>query len=65
MEYIKGENNISDWLSRIPPTRINSIKSLNNALSEEEKCKVLQKLHFETGHGSAENMFFIMKDKIW
>jgi hypothetical protein len=60
--YIKGEDNIADGCSRIF-AREERISAIITDFSEEQKNKILLAYHLETGHGSANNMKFLIKGK--
>ncbi|KAF9756156.1 Retrovirus-related Pol polyprotein from transposon 17.6, partial [Nosema granulosis] len=53
IQYIKGEVNASDGLSRICAVRT---APYENSLSGDEKLKILNQYHLVLGHGSVNNM---------
>ena len=65
VKYIKGEENLSDILSR--PT-INQVNYQNatldcNKCSKETIETILSEYHIKSGHGSNNTMKFLLKDK--
>jgi hypothetical protein len=59
--YIKGESNIADIFSR--PTEQKTINNVSQmTMTEEEKERILKKYHELSGHGSINNMKFLMKN---
>lgn len=61
IEYIRGDNNYSDCLSR-PPVNINirAIKIANDPIIQK---KILNQYHLFSGHGRAETMKFLIKNE--
>lgn len=60
LTYIEGDKNAADGLSRyIKTLRLEDLK-----LNELDKLKILQSYHISSGHGSYENMKFLLADKI-
>lgn len=62
LQYIKGEENVADGLSRIKPS-----PTIANISSEElhasDKDKILKEYHISTGHGSSNTMKFILNGR--
>ena len=60
--YIKGETNFADFLSR--PQERKTIASINNIdLTEEVRKKVIEQYHLVSGHGSANTLKFLLKNR--
>lgn len=59
VKYIKGDLNIADGLSRQYGVNTVNIKEL----SKDQKNKILADYHIQTGHGSCQNLLFLLKDK--
>lgn len=60
IEYVKGEDNAADGLSRINPTL--EVRSLsNNTLIHEEIAEILEEYHKISGHGSPNTMKFMVR----
>lgn len=55
--YIKGERNAADLLSK----KCNSINITE--YSENNKKEILDTYHLNSGHGSANNMIYLFKEK--
>ena len=60
-EYIKGESNIADGLSRPIMKKEININTIKKEYSQEEKQEILKHYHIESGHGSKECMIFLLK----
>ena len=62
-EYIKGEKNAADGLSRY----VNSLQQINENSCEPSnpgtKQRILEEYHLNLGHGSMDNMKFAIKQK--
>lgn len=66
-EYIKGENNAADCLSR-PCNVLNIKNSHSNKLKIQEpatKCEIIREYHLKTGHGSINNLNFLIRKKYY
>ncbi|KAI5149383.1 hypothetical protein ENBRE01_0871 [Enteropsectra breve] len=60
IEYIRGENNPADSISRY----INEVEiSEKQSLNEEDKRAILEDYHLNSGHGSSSTMKFMIKQK--
>ena len=60
--YIKGETNFADFLSR--PQERKSTANINSLeLSQEIKDKLLKEYHLISGHGSANTVKFLLKNR--
>ena len=60
--YIKGETNVADFLSR--PQERKGIASISiNDLSEETRKKIIEQYHIISGHGSANTVKFLLKNR--
>ena len=60
IEYIKGEENPADFLSRPIETasiKVNSIGVMPE-INQEDKNTILEEYHLKLGHGTAANMSF-------
>ena len=60
VEYIKGENNPADALSRVSAISVSSIKKPNLKIIGDDKVKtdILREYHDALGHASAGNMSY-------
>jgi len=66
VEYIKGEDNGADGLSRSVEEETRDVNAIENLKSKEEKKKILEEVHELLGHGGKSAMKFFMADKtIW
>lgn len=65
IEYIKGEKNPADALSRIQAIYTNAISSPSKKIiiDQDLQNKILNEYHIELGHGSAGNMLYNIKKK--
>lgn len=69
-EYIKGETNPADGISRQMITNkkenimINNIKEDHNQISETEYVAIFWKTHIMTGHGGTDTMHYNLKEKL-
>ncbi|KAI5151211.1 hypothetical protein ENBRE01_1973 [Enteropsectra breve] len=63
IQYIKGEENGADALSRYSTEKENDNKCNAILLNDEERNNVIKSYHITGGHASANNMKFLMKDK--
>lgn len=63
IEYIEGEKNGADGLSRYCVDK--TVNNLSNIkLSSIEKEELLNEVHIKSGHGTSNTMKFLLKDKI-
>lgn len=60
IQYIKGDDNVADCLSRIG--QIANIKS-EQPFNQQQISEILKEYHFKSGHGSAATMKFLIKPK--
>lgn len=70
IEYVKGENNIADPLSRLVDmtAQVNMISKARNLIRLEkvDAVPILADYHLNTGRGSAENMKYnILRKYVW
>ena len=65
IEYIKGEENPADILSRLEPKAVSAITSIQKQIivEDETKRKLVEAYHQELGHGSAANMIYHLSKK--
>ncbi|MCA9761332.1 MAG: DDE-type integrase/transposase/recombinase [Streptococcus sp.] len=65
VEYIKGEANPADALSRVEQLTVNSLSSQQKKviIQDELKKEILTEYHEELGHGSAGDMMYVLKRK--
>lgn len=62
--YIKGDTNIADFLSR--PIESCQVNVINSELTEETKREIIKKYHLISGHGTTNNVkFLIRKQQSW
>lgn len=61
VEYIKGEDNIADGVSRI--TKINMINEKRYVDNYTERKEILRGYHETLGHGSPNSMKFLIKER--
>ncbi|MGL5707185.1 MAG: reverse transcriptase domain-containing protein, partial [Aeromonas sp.] len=59
IEYLKGDDNYADGLSRFCP--VNAITT--GSYSNENKFMILKNYHIASGHGSPDTMKFLLKEK--
>lgn len=59
IEYIKGESNAADYLSRY----LYEVKLDDDDLCEEDINKILNEYHIISGHGSSNTMKFLIRRK--
>ncbi|KAF9761586.1 Retrovirus-related Pol polyprotein from transposon 17.6 [Nosema granulosis] len=64
ISYIKGKDNVADGCKGIF-CKEERISAIFKEFSEEEKYKILRSYHKETGHGSANNMKFVIKGRYY
>ncbi|KAF9763576.1 Transposon Tf2-6 polyprotein [Nosema granulosis] len=64
-EYIKGEDNIADGLSRIPEQRETTVTTVRTStvLDEETRGIILRQYHLALGHGSSNAMKYLIRGK--
>lgn len=63
IKHIKGEENAADGLSR-PPDQLRVIsRTVKDKIEEQDKKQILKEYHIESGHGSTNNMKFLLKSK--
>ncbi|KAF9761553.1 Retrovirus-related Pol polyprotein from transposon 17.6 [Nosema granulosis] len=60
VEYIKGETNIADGLSRIPTINVLR-KTTTEARDTKQREEILHEYHKLLGHGAAGNMNFLIR----
>ncbi|KAI5150821.1 hypothetical protein ENBRE01_1732 [Enteropsectra breve] len=68
VEYIKGESNASDGLSRYTQEIYKEVKSIGKAceINSEDRAKIIREYHLASGHRSANSLkFLIQKKYIW
>ena len=65
IEYIKGENNPADILSRLEPKTVTAIMSCQKQIvvENETKRKLIEAYHNELGHASPANMIYHLSKK--
>ncbi|KAF9760594.1 Retrovirus-related Pol polyprotein from transposon [Nosema granulosis] len=64
VEYIKGENNVADALSRIPA--VNEIRLRTTEVkNQKDRNEILKQYHLASGHGSSNTMNFLIRNRYW
>lgn len=63
VEYIKGEENAADELSRLYSCGNIELREPKEIQNQEEIKKIILDYHYASGHGSAKNMKFLIKEK--
>ena len=56
--YIKGEHNTADGLSRQY-----TISNIYENYSTQDKLRIIDKYHISSGHGSYQNMNFLLRKR--
>ena len=62
-EYIKGDTNAADVLSRPVELQVNKITIKDEEINDTDKRMILHSYHHVLGHGSSGNMKFAIKQK--
>jgi hypothetical protein len=62
VEYIPGEKNGADGLSRYVQNQL-CVNIISNFVTNEEEEKIMEEYYVVSGHGTSNTMKFLMKGK--